>query len=83
MNAERIRRVRLRAEANMVKLLAAEASRAAADTCTQTHGGSGFAEESDIERQFRETRLYQMAPISTNVILPHLAERVLDLSRSY
>src|SRR6202158_1149548 len=66
------------AEANMAKLLAAEASWAAAETCVQTHGGFGFAEEFDIERKFRETRLYQVAPISTNLILSSLADHVLD-----
>jgi acyl-CoA dehydrogenase len=71
------------AEANMAKLLAADASWAAADTCVQTHGGFGFAEEFDIERKFRETRLYQTAPISTNLILSYLAEHVLGLPRSY
>lgn len=71
------------AEANMAKLLAADASWAAADMCVQTHGGFGFAEEFDIERKFRETRLYQVAPISTNLILSYLAEHVLDLPRSY
>ena len=71
------------AEANMAKLLASEASWAAADMCLQTHGGYGFAEEYDIERKFRETRLYQIAPISTNLILAYLAEHVLGLPRSY
>ena len=71
------------AEANMAKLLAADASWAAADVGIQTHGGFGFAEEFDIERKFRETRLYQVAPISTNLILSYLAEHVLDLPRSY
>ena len=71
------------AEANMAKLLAADASWAAADMCVQTHGGFGFAEDFDIERKFRETRLYQVAPISTNLILSYLAEHVLDLPRSY
>ncbi len=71
------------AEANMAKLLAADASWAAADMCVQTHGGFGFAEDFDVERKFRETRLYQVAPISTNLILSYLAERVLDLPRSY
>jgi len=71
------------AEANLAKLLAADASWAAADTCLQTHGGFGFAEEFDIERKFRETRLYQTAPISTNLILSYLAEHVLGLPRSY
>jgi acyl-CoA dehydrogenase len=71
------------AEANMAKMLAADASWAAADMCVQTHGGFGFAEEFDIERKFRETRLYQVAPISTNLILSYLAEHVLGLPRSY
>ena len=71
------------AEVNMAKLLAADASWAAAESCVQTHGGFGFAEEYDIERKFRETRLYQVAPISTNLILSYLAEHVLDLPRSY
>jgi acyl-CoA dehydrogenase len=70
-------------QANMAKLLAADASWAAADMCVQTHGGFGFAEEYDIERKFRETRLYQVAPISTNLILSYLAEHVLGLPRSY
>jgi alkylation response protein AidB-like acyl-CoA dehydrogenase len=71
------------AEANMAKLLAADASWQAADTCLQTHGGYGFATEYDVERKFRETRLYQIAPISTNLILAYLAEHVLGLPRSY
>jgi alkylation response protein AidB-like acyl-CoA dehydrogenase len=71
------------AEANMAKLLAADASWQAADICLQTHGGFGFAVEYDVERKFRETRLYQVAPISTNLILAYLAEHVLDLPRSY
>jgi len=70
-------------EANMAKYLAAEASWKAADMCMQTHGGFAFAEEFDIERKFRETRLYRIAPISTNLILSFLAEHVLDLPRSY
>jgi acyl-CoA dehydrogenase len=70
-------------EANMAKLLAADASWAAAEMCVQTHGGFGFAEEFDIERKFRDTRLYQVAPISTNLILAYLAEHVLGLPRSY
>jgi alkylation response protein AidB-like acyl-CoA dehydrogenase len=70
-------------EANMAKMLAADASWHAADMCLQTHGGFGFAEEYDIERKFRETRLYQVAPISTNLILSYLAEHVLGLPRSY
>jgi len=71
------------AEANMAKHLAAEASWAAADMCVQTHGGFGFAEEFDIERKFRETRLYTVAPVSTNLILSYIAEHVLGLPRSY
>jgi alkylation response protein AidB-like acyl-CoA dehydrogenase len=71
------------AEANMAKLLASEASWAAADMCVQTHGGFGFAEEYDVERKFREARLYTVAPISTNLILSYLAEHVLGLPRSY
>ena len=71
------------AEANMAKMLAAEASWAAAETAVQTHGGFGFAAEYDIERKFRETRLYQVAPISTNLVLSYLAEHVLGLPRSY
>jgi acyl-CoA dehydrogenase len=70
-------------QANMAKHLAAEASWQAADMCLQTHGGFGFAEEYDVERKFRETRLYQIAPISTNLILSYLAEHVLGLPRSY
>ena len=70
-------------EANMAKLLASEASWAAADTCLQTHGGFGFAEDYDIERKFRETRLYQVAPISTNLILSHVATHVLGLPKSF
>jgi acyl-CoA dehydrogenase len=71
------------AEANMAKMLAAEASWAAAEACVQTHGGFGFAEEYDVERKFRETRLYQVAPVSTNLILSYLAEHVLGMPRSY
>jgi alkylation response protein AidB-like acyl-CoA dehydrogenase len=70
-------------EANTAKLLAADASWAAAEACIQTFGGFGFAEEYDVERKFRETRLYQVAPISTNLILSYLAEHVLGLPRSY
>lgn len=70
-------------EANMAKLLASEASWAAADMCVQTHGGFGFAEEYDVERKFREARLYTVAPISTNLILSYLSEHVLGLPRSY
>lgn len=70
-------------EANMAKLLASEASWAAADTCIQTHGGYGFAEEFDIERKFRETRLYQVAPISTNLILSHIGTHVLKMPKSF
>ena len=71
------------AEANMAKMLAAEASWAAAEACVQTHGGFAFAEEYDVERKFRETRLYQVAPISTNLILSFLGEHVLGMPRSY
>jgi acyl-CoA dehydrogenase len=71
------------AEANMAKLLAADASWEAANVAVQTYGGFGFAEEYDVERKFRETRLYQVAPISTNLILSYVAEHVLGLPRSY
>jgi acyl-CoA dehydrogenase len=71
------------AEANMAKMLAADASWEAANACVQTHGGFGFAEEYDVERKFRETRLYQVAPISTNLILSYVAEHVLGMPRSY
>jgi acyl-CoA dehydrogenase len=71
------------AEANMAKLLAADASWEAANVAVQTYGGFGFAEEYDVERKFRETRLYQVAPISTNLILAYIAEHVLGLPRSY
>ncbi len=71
------------AEANMAKYLAAKASWEAANVCLQTHGGFGFASEYDVERKFRETRLYQVAPISTNLILAYIAEHVLGLPRSY
>jgi len=71
------------AEANMAKMLAADASWEAANACVQTHGGFAFAEEYDVERKFRETRLYQVAPISTNLILSYLAEHVLGMPRSY
>ena len=70
-------------QANMAKLLAAEAAWAAAEACLQTHGGFGFAEEYDVERKYRETRLYQVAPISTNLILSYIAEHILGLPRSY
>jgi alkylation response protein AidB-like acyl-CoA dehydrogenase len=70
-------------EANMAKLLAADASWEAGEACLQTHGGLGFAVEFDIERKFRETRLYQVAPISTNLILSYIAEHVLGMPRSY
>ncbi|MEO1536814.1 MAG: acyl-CoA dehydrogenase family protein [Pseudomonadota bacterium] len=70
-------------EANLAKLLAADASWNAADMCVQTFGGFGFAEEYDVERKFRETRLYRVAPISTNMILSYVAEHVLGLPRSY
>lgn len=71
------------AEANMSKMLASEASWAAGEACLQTHGGFGFAEEYDVERKFRETRLYQIAPISTNLVLSYLAEHELGMPRSY
>jgi len=71
------------AQANMAKLLAADASWEAANACLQTHGGFGFAAEYDVERKFRETRLYQIAPISTNLILAYIAEHVMHLPRSY
>ena len=71
------------AEANMAKLLAADASWEAANACLQFHGGFGFASEYDIERKFRETRLYQVAPISTNLILSYVAEHVLGMPRSF
>ncbi len=71
------------AEANMAKMLAADASNEAANAAVQTHGGFGFAEEYDIERKFRETRLYQVAPISTNLILSYISEHVLGMPRSY
>jgi acyl-CoA dehydrogenase len=70
-------------EANMAKLLASEASWFAANVCLDTHGGFGFAEEYDIERKFRETRLYQVAPVTTNLILAYLGQHVLGLPRSY
>ena len=71
------------ASANMAKYLAAKASWEAANACMQTHGGFGFACEYDIERKFRETRLYQVAPISTNLILSYVSEHLLDLPRSF
>jgi acyl-CoA dehydrogenase len=71
------------AEANMAKLLCADASWEAANACLQTHGGFGFAAEYDVERKFRETRLYQVAPISTNLILAYVGEHVLGMPRSY
>ncbi len=70
-------------EANLAKMLCADASWAAAEACLQTHGGFGFAEEYDVERKYRETRLYQVAPISTNLILSYIAEHVLGMPRSY
>jgi len=70
-------------EANMSKMLAADAAWAAAEACVQTHGGFGFAEEYDVERKFREARLYQVAPISTNLILSYVGEHVLGMPRSY
>ena len=71
------------AQANMAKMLAADASWEAANACIQFHGGFGFAAEYDVERKFRETRLYQVAPISTNLILSYVAEHILDLPRSF
>ena len=71
------------AEANMAKLLAADASWAAANACLDTHGGFGFAEEYDVERKFRETRLYKVAPVSNNLILAYLGQHVLGMPRSY
>jgi acyl-CoA dehydrogenase len=71
------------AESNMAKLLAADASWEAANACLDTHGGAGFAREFDVERKFRETRLYQVAPVSTNMVLAYLAQQVLGLPRSY
>jgi acyl-CoA dehydrogenase len=71
------------AQANMAKLLAADASWEAANACLQFHGGFGFASEYDVERKFRETRLYQVAPISTNLILSYVAEHILGLPRSF
>jgi acyl-CoA dehydrogenase len=71
------------AEANMAKHLAAKASWEAANVCLQTYGGFGFASEYDVERKFRETRLYQVAPISTNMIFAYVAEHVLGLPRSF
>jgi len=70
-------------EANMGKMLAADAAWAAAEACVQTHGGFGFAEEYDVERKFREARLYQVAPISTNLVLSYIGEHVLGMPRSY
>jgi acyl-CoA dehydrogenase len=69
--------------ANLAKLLAAEASRAAGEACLRTHGGYGFAEEYAVERKFRETRLYQVAPVSSNMILAFLAANVLGMPKSY
>jgi acyl-CoA dehydrogenase len=71
------------AQANMAKYLAAKASWEAANACLQFHGGFGFANEYDVERKFRETRLYQVAPVSTNLILSYVAEHLLDLPRSF
>ena len=71
------------AEANMAKLLAADASWQAANVAMQTFGGAGFDVDNDVERKFRETRLYQVAPISTNLVLAHIAEHVLGLPRSF
>ena len=73
----------MRAEANTAKLLASEASWAAANACLDTHGGFGFAEEYDIERKFRETRLYTVAPVSNNLVLAFIGQNVLGMPRSY
>ena len=70
-------------QANIAKMLAADASWEAAEAAVQTHGGFGFAEEYDVERKFRETRLYQVAPVSTNLVLSYIAEHVLGMPRSY
>ena len=70
-------------EANMAKLLASEASWAAANVCLDTHGGNGFVDEYDVERKFRETRMYQVAPVNNNMVLAYLANHVLKLPRSY
>jgi acyl-CoA dehydrogenase len=71
------------AEANMAKLLASEASWAAANACLDTHGGVGFAAEYDVERKFRENRLYTIAPVSNNLVLAYIGEHVLGMPRSY
>jgi len=71
------------AEANLAKLLAADASWESANVCLQTHGGYGFAADYDVERKFRETRLYQVAPVSTNLILSYIGEHVLEMPRSF
>ena len=71
------------AEANMAKLLASQASWQAANVCLDTHGGVGFAEEYDVERKFRETRLYTVAPVSNNLVLAFLGHNVLGLPKSY
>ncbi len=70
-------------QANMAKLLAYEASWKAANICLDTHGGYGFVDEYDVERKFRETRLFQVAPVNNNLVLAYLANHVLDLPRSY
>ena len=70
-------------EANMAKLLASEAAWLAANACLDTHGGFGFAEEYDVERKFRETRLYSIAPVSNNLVLAYLGQHVLKMPRSY
>ncbi|MCB0145788.1 MAG: acyl-CoA/acyl-ACP dehydrogenase, partial [Caldilineaceae bacterium] len=71
------------AEANMAKLLASEASWAAANICLDTHGGNGFVDEYDVERKFRETRMYQIAPVNNNLVLAYVANHVLGLPKSY
>ena len=70
-------------DANIAKLLASEASWQAAEACMQTHGGFGYAREYDVERRWREARISQIAPISTNLVLAYIAEHVLDMPRSY
>jgi acyl-CoA dehydrogenase len=70
-------------DANMAKLLASEASWVAANACVDTHGGHGFNAEYDVERKFRETRLYRVAPVSNNLVLAYIGQRVLGMPRSY
>ena len=77
------RKERCGAEANMAKLLASEAAWEAANVCLTTHGGYGFATEYDVERKFRETRLFTVAPVSNNLVLAYLAQHVLGMPKSY